>query len=1142
MTSPRNPKTPTTSIRSRAAGNAILVALIVIVILAVGAGLGLYFLQGPRPAKSPSGRSDATPSASSTIVETFVTQSVVVTHDSGGIFGARVVAYRDAGNGFDTTPTAVAQCDDRGVAALSLPTGVYRFETRAEGYGASAVERAVSPDPEPITVVLTPGRAMTGYVTDANGLPIADATIVAKREPSISGNHPILWAHGLLELEELRTAPPHECTSTTDGYFELSGLKDAPHWVQVTHDGYSEWIQSGVTIDRSPVAVQLAPSVPLELRIVDAAGAPIGDAHIEIRARMRTGVDLMRTLIELGSPTVFAGSTDAQGKLSCPRCGGSPQYSIRVTAPRFQPLDAVADRDSRGLELELTLQEGHEIQGVVLGPDDQPLPGARVRVHASTTAPNEAQPEIAETDERGAFHFDTLPLVTHTVAVMHPEFATTRQSNVLPDAGSLTLRLSPGAVIAGRVVDSRNGEPLRAATVSTSDPSGIRRQVVTDGAGRFRMAGITANSDLAMLTAHAPGYAQSTTDPLTARVGEETNVGDLTLERCGSITGTVWDANGSAVAGALILAVGPGREGAAGEAPHSRATRSSADGRFVIDEVYPDSEIRLLGVHSDFLLSRSLPFAVQPGEAVVDRELVLSRGGQVSGLVRDRDGNPIVGATVAVQPGGVATALDITTLSSAVTDSTGRFLLAGLATGAYSLIAEAEGYFAGTIEGLDVVAGTAIDWIELTLQRGHWISGRVTGVDGTPIAGAEVRVTDTSDGFRRLSQRTDANGGYRLEPLGEYPVDVRVTAKGYAEAERTEQRVDTGDVDFALNRPGVFRGRVVDLEGDPITSFGVKPYRIFGEKEILLKTRSFQSRTGFFEIDDLPGGYTYRLLFGAPGCGSTDEIVDVVDDTVTQLGEIRIERGKIAKVRVIDELTGEPISQVKVSSLRVGAFLDSEFDELPASSRNTRRSVTDREGRCEVGGIAIDPVPLLFTHLKYSEQVVELGTGDTETDVFLSPGGWISGTVRSAYNAPMAGLEVRCTGSSRDRVTNTSSRGTFTFEGLEPGNYAVIVRLAGGGKRENARFGASVVSGEETVLVCRLPAPDKGERGEEAKDDKARRKGDRGDGRDDRGRGDGRDRDDRNGRDRDRDGRDRDGRGNGSRGGGSDPRGGSGGH
>src|SRR5579859_5756986 len=88
-----------------------------------------------------------------------------------------------------------------------------------------------------------------------------------------------------------------------------------------------------------------------------------------------------------------------------------------------------------------------------------PVPGALVQ----SSSPS--QPATL-TDSEGSFHFDGLPTGTFSVSATKPGFLPQnpflRQSTslqVAPDAPAAVIRITPGGVITGRVLDDR-GEPL----------------------------------------------------------------------------------------------------------------------------------------------------------------------------------------------------------------------------------------------------------------------------------------------------------------------------------------------------------------------------------------------------------------------------------------------------------------------------------------------------------------------------------------------------------------------------------------------------------------------------------------------------------------------------------------------------------
>lgn len=75
-----------------------------------------------------------------------------------------------------------------------------------------------------------------------------------------------------------------------------------------------------------------------------------------------------------------------------------------------------------------------------------------------------------------------------------------------------------------------------------------------------------------------------------------------------------------------------------------------------------------------------------PGPVKIDVEVVLSaEAGSVAGVVADKDGNPMQGATVVIVPARLRTRVDL--FKEAATDQNGRFELGSLAPGDYKMFA-----------------------------------------------------------------------------------------------------------------------------------------------------------------------------------------------------------------------------------------------------------------------------------------------------------------------------------------------------------------------------------------------------------------------------------------------------------------------
>jgi Carboxypeptidase regulatory-like domain len=129
-------------------------------------------------------------------------------------------------------------------------------------------------------------------------------------------------------------------------------------------------------------------------------------------------------------------------------------------------------------------------------------------------------------------------------------------------------------------------------------------------------------------------------------------------------------------------------------------------------------------------------------------------------------------------------------IPSATTDTSGHFIFTDLAPGTYSIRATADGYVQqesapGEPGGMTAVvmpsAGQAIRDVALRLTEGGTVSGRVTGSTGEPLVNMEVALVRTTfgpDGRKMMSSVTTAQtndrGEYRLfwVPPGDYRLSV----------------------------------------------------------------------------------------------------------------------------------------------------------------------------------------------------------------------------------------------------------------------------------------------------------------------------------------------------------------------------------
>ena len=385
---------------------------------------------------------------------------------------------------------------------------------------------------------------------------------------------------------------------------------------------------------------------------------------------------------------------------------------------------------------------------------------------------------------------------------------------------SVTLGIPNHVAVRGRVVD-RAGRPVEGAEVCLT-PQGAEFEshivATTPADGSFELEPVEASA--VYLHARKSGFAPS------ARIFNRTIPGktlevELVLAGPGaSLSGTVRDARGEPVAGALVLA-GP-EEGTSWLADDGNrhllsggsATRSDDKGRFAIPSLPAgpgELHIEALG-----FLEHDATTLLRPGESA-DLDIALRRGAVVAGSVRDSGSRPVPGARVLVR------ALESGVVREVQTDDAGAFRLEGLAAGA------ARGWaadVAGTgwaLEALDLREGEQTDWNPV-LAKGGEIAGRVLDELGKPAAGLAVVVRcEASDGepYSRAAS-TDKQGRFRVEGCREaahgvkvFPRDSQLFALAELRGVRPSGEELSIRLDPAVRPSAIVRGRVVDPDGRP---------------------------------------------------------------------------------------------------------------------------------------------------------------------------------------------------------------------------------------------------------------------------------------------------------------------------------------
>ena len=364
--------------------------------------------------------------------------------------------------------------------------------------------------------------SLAGTVADANARPLAKATVRFFLERHVAGVGRRVKAVG-------KTA------TNVDGRFSVR-IKDDDGFAAdsviaiASQRGHAtDWIQHD--LDDVPTHTQLRlarQSRPIRGRIVDLEGLPLAGAEVQIQwigqldpnadldqweqnarrlatknaslpARQRSrypsgrlAVTKAISLIDGVVPFVSA-RVGKDGTFALPGTSKNQVVELRISGPAVESTRVhVLDRDMKplaaggirhyGREFTIPVKPGRMVEGIVVdSATKQPLPALLVRTQGEETT----------TDPAGRFTLTSQPLHDHTNLRVGPirsedsvyfSAAVSVPPSASPASEPLTIELTRGVPVHGRVVDNVTGQPVQGSvTYMPADVSAQRGLLADDG-------------------------------------------------------------------------------------------------------------------------------------------------------------------------------------------------------------------------------------------------------------------------------------------------------------------------------------------------------------------------------------------------------------------------------------------------------------------------------------------------------------------------------------------------------------------------------------------------------------------------------------------------------------------------------------
>lgn len=470
----------------------------------------------------------------------------------------------------------------RGVQPRERYTIIVEHPKFARYEGGTVPIKEFGPHEEP-PIVLKPGATLSGYVRDEGGGTIPDAALFLEN----------------IAYQGFDDAAPDRMKTTTDaqGYYTFQNVPRGQRVLTVTAKGFGTITIPGLNFDREETQtrdVTLKVSEMLSGRVVSGGGQGVANARVlavAISSQQQSARGETRTN-ETGD---FVFESLIPG-----------EYNLIATADGFR-MTSGPKRVSTGTNTSIIemMREAAVTGRCVDAATGDPIPNftCRLRFWYGAQQPSQLANEKSypQSNPNGEFVIAGVAQGDYVVEASAPGYAPGFSSNFsVPaggkDVGNITVGLSKGGSLSGRVVDGE-GKPVARARVTTHDnewtddeftrvlgfsypTNATSAEARTDDQGRFSIQNLTPETY--QINVRAAGFTLLVKKDV--RVGGEspTDAGELKLARGGSLKGTFFDASGKPLSGGMVSL-----RLAEGDYPASYATKSGTDGRFAFTNVTP---------------------------------------------------------------------------------------------------------------------------------------------------------------------------------------------------------------------------------------------------------------------------------------------------------------------------------------------------------------------------------------------------------------------------------------------------------------------------------------------------------------------------------------------------------------------------
>ncbi|XZE56605.1 carboxypeptidase regulatory-like domain-containing protein [Planctomycetaceae bacterium SH139] len=571
------------------------------------------------------------------------------------------------------------------------------------------------------------------------------------------------------------------------------------------------------------------------------------------------------------------------------------------------------------------------------------------------------------------------------------------------EPASASLQIAIGSTVSGSVLGT-NGQLLDDLRLSlTSELLDQSFLGEIDDYGIFQFADLLPGEYT--LTATAPGW-ETAIRQFSVGFGEAV-VETLELATATRLTGSVQSATGL-VSDAQVRLLNY----ASGEV---LTVFSQDDGNFSFNGVSPG--LWAAGVtHPDFRVASRDVDVRGPS---LSESFDLSIGATVTGRIVSEAGVPVEGAVVGV--------IIDANLRSVVTDSDGKFTVAGLEPGEASLQVDGDG-FARMVQPIgDTAIDSPIDLGDVTLADGFEISVNVTDSAGAPIADATVMLQSNA-GNEIISVATNDAGSLNFSALtgGVYRLSIGVD--GYASTSELIYVSDGGlELDIQLATEATLTGFVAGVTDGVVALY---------LNEQIVRWAPIDS-DGTYSIDKMVEGDYVAAVVHASRLYESMPIA-VTAGSASQLNFAE-PTGTIAGTAT--DISGQPL---------VGATITTTIVDAITNDRTVRTVITGDNGAFLFVGTrnGTETLTLLAEGVPQTSVRLTTTSGDhVVEDIAAASSLMLGGLVQDAQGLPISGASVFLVNTDFADAPAielvADATGVWLFQYLAAGNYEIIVTAEG---------------------------------------------------------------------------------------------------